>query len=183
MVGPPRKSTNTLHPDINHPPLNRTTVEINVAIIAASLPSIKPLFKSMFDGNSEATAVGYGGKYKNYTRNGGSRITKLGGSTATNSGNEPQFEMFPGAGKYGTDVKIGVPSLTGSEESILSPPPPVMMMVHEGNLKAAGLLVPKIENITKTTTMVVSYDDPEERLSRGWVVSAGVGAKEKRVEV
>ena len=48
----------------NHPRPHRTTVEINVAIIAASIPCLKPLFKTLLE---STTARYYGSnRYKRY---------------------------------------------------------------------------------------------------------------------
>lgn len=105
------------------PPL-RTTVEICTAIIAASFPSLKPLFKSLLEGSSARGGHRYGSKYKGYVRdtNGTNRTPNVG------TGNrDPDFEMYGGAhrgSKFNpseakTQVGITSTSLTGSEESIL----------------------------------------------------------------
>ncbi|KAL2130636.1 hypothetical protein VTI74DRAFT_6137 [Chaetomium olivicolor] len=137
-----------------------TTVEINVAIIAASFPCLKPLFKTILEGTSAAGR--YGLKYKGYMRNGDTNRTPKPGQSA-GTGNRStagaadgaQFEMY---GRT-TSIKKGVPSLTGSEESILP----------------QDLKTPKNEGITKSTTVFVSYDE-RGRQSRGWDVREQSGA-------
>ncbi len=137
------------------PPTTRTTVEINVAIIAASFPCLKPLFKSIFDSTS-ATARYGASKYKGYMRNddpSNNRTGKSGTATAPRSQHEPEFEMY-NQGKFTTDVKTGTPSMTGSEESILQQ--------DKSN---------KPDGITKTSTVFVSYD--RKRGSGDWAGQEG----------
>ncbi|KAK0736326.1 hypothetical protein B0T21DRAFT_411511 [Apiosordaria backusii] len=106
-----------------------TTIEICTAIIAASFPCLKPLFKTLFDGSS-ARSGAYGSKYKGYVRDtddgtnnmkSGNRNTlrSKGTVTVTGGANE-EFELY-GGNKFTSDVKSGNISSTamGSEESIL----------------------------------------------------------------
>ncbi|KAK3904821.1 hypothetical protein C8A05DRAFT_42164 [Staphylotrichum tortipilum] len=127
-----------------------TTAEINVAIIAASFPCLKPLFKSIFDTTS-ATARYGSSKYKGYMRNDNpsSRTGKSDTATAPRSQSEPEFEMYNRA-KFTTDINTGTPSITGSEESIL---PQDKAQKHD-------------VGITKTSTVFVSYD--QKRASGNW---------------
>jgi hypothetical protein len=165
-------NTNSLSP--------RTTVEINVAIIAASIPCLKPLFKTLLDGSSAARRYGPS-KYKAYyMRNNGndnsttnhtpkSKSRSGNGSTATATARssrgrepEPEFEMYAGQPSFTTDVQTGsrrAPSAAGSEESIL----PL------GQDMQGGLAPQTVEGgITKTSTVVVEFDEEERRRSVSW---------------
>lgn len=143
-------------PRTNHgaPPC-RTTVEINVAIIAASFPCLKPLFKTLFDGTSAAARYG-SSKYKGYIRNGDTnRTPKSGLATGPRSQAASEFEMYNTNNKFTTDVKTGTPSITGSEESILpQDTKPSTEQRTDGG-------------ITKTSTVFVSYDKRDTR-TVGW---------------
>ncbi|GAB1314738.1 Rhodopsin domain-containing protein [Madurella fahalii] len=121
-----------------------TTVEITVAIIAASFPCLKPLFKTLLAGSSAR----YGSKYKGYhDRNGDTNRTPKSGVRVAGSkpGAAQQFEMYNQNTVYTTDLKTGMRSTTGSEESIL--PQEIR------NSRADG--------ITKTSSVFVSYDKHE----------------------
>jgi hypothetical protein len=115
----------------------RTTVEICTAIIAASFPSLKPLFKTLFDGTS-ARAHHYGSKYKGYIRD--TTDTSRAQKSATVN-RTTDFEMYD----RNTDVKVGITCTTavGSEESILPQKAP----------KVHGIM--KTTCITNTTTAFV----------------------------
>ncbi|KAK4461305.1 hypothetical protein QBC42DRAFT_347278 [Cladorrhinum samala] len=132
-----------------------TTVEICTAIIAASFPCLKPLFKTLFDGTSArrgAQSGGYGSRYKGYVRDttgdhgagNKSNITTVKGGDGGNT----QFEMYSrtgGGGKFAAEPKsLARTSSSGSEESILGP--------HSGNL-SGGL---DTVGIVKTTSVFVS---------------------------
>jgi hypothetical protein len=113
---------------------SRTTVEICTAIIAACIPCLKPLFKTLFDGTSAAQH--YGSRYKGYIRNTDTNKTPNSGTGGA------QFEMFDRSTNFTSDVKGGI-STTGSEESILPQNPS------------------RSDGITKTTAVFVSRDqDP-----------------------
>lgn len=128
-----------------------TTIEICTAIIAASFPCLKPLFKTLFDGSS-ARISGYGSGYKGYVRdtNNGTKsgnrntLRSKGTVTVTAGGNDTEFELYGGK-KFSTDVKAGNASSTsmGSEASILKE-------TTKGN------------GITKTTSVCVSSVRDEE---------------------
>lgn len=131
--------------------VSRTTIEICTAIIAASFPCLKPLFKTLFDGSS-ARISGYGSGYKGYVRdtNNGTKsgnrntLRSKGTVTVTAGGNDTEFELYGGK-KFSTDVKAGNASSTsmGSEASILKE-------TTKGN------------GITKTTSVCVSSVRDEE---------------------
>ncbi|KAK4202316.1 hypothetical protein QBC40DRAFT_321860 [Triangularia verruculosa] len=125
-----------------------TTIEICTAIIAASSPCLKPLFKTLFDGSS-ARAGAYGSSYKGYVRDtdagtnnlkSGNRNTlrSKGTVTITAGGDENEFELYSGK-RCASEAKSGNISSTpmGSEESIL-----------HGTIRGDG--------ITKTTSVFVS---------------------------
>ncbi|KAK4173020.1 hypothetical protein QBC36DRAFT_360964 [Triangularia setosa] len=131
-----------------------TTIEICTAIIAASFPCLKPLFKTLFDGSS-ARVGAYGSKYKGYVRDTDDATSNVKSSnrntlrskgtvTVTAGGNDTEFELYGGK-KYASDVKSGNISSTsmGSEESIL-----------KGTARGDG--------ITKTTSVFVSSVRDEE---------------------
>ncbi|KAK0670128.1 hypothetical protein QBC41DRAFT_301889 [Cercophora samala] len=128
-----------------------TTIEICTAIIAASFPCLKPLFKTLFDGTS-ARAGGYGSNYKGYVRDTGdasksgnrNTLRSKGIVTITAGGDDTDFELYGGQ-KFASDVKAGNVSSTsmGSEESIL-----------KESVRADG--------ITKTTSVCVSSMRDEE---------------------
>ncbi|KAB5560195.1 integral membrane protein, partial [Coniochaeta sp. 2T2.1] len=108
-----------------------TTVEICTAIIAACIPCLKPLFRSLFSDGSSAQQH-YGSKYKGYIRNPDSHLTpKSAGTTVI----QPQFEMYDRT-NFSSNVKAGVPS-TGSEESIL----PQKMSRSDGITKTTAVFV------------------------------------------
>jgi hypothetical protein len=138
---------------------HRTTVEINIAIIAACFPCLKPIFKTLLDGTSAAARYG-SSKYKGYVRNADSNRTPGSGvRTAPRSATAPEFEMYNQAtGKFTTDVKTGNSrlSMTGSEESILP----------QDMKTPPGATVAKADGITKTSTVFVTYD--KRRRSEGW---------------
>ncbi|KAK4182223.1 hypothetical protein QBC35DRAFT_510369 [Podospora australis] len=119
-----------------------TTVEICTAIIAACFPSLKPLFKTLFDGSSVRNQQYYGAsssRYKGYVRNEDRTAThKSKSAPCTRPGDDDEYEMYDKA-QFTSDIKGGI-STTGSEESILSP--------VEGDRCDGG--------ITKTTDVVVS---------------------------
>ncbi|KAK4125816.1 hypothetical protein N657DRAFT_654352 [Parathielavia appendiculata] len=137
-----------------------TTVEINIAIIAASFPCLKPIFKTLLEGTSAAAR--YGSKYKGYVRNGdtsGTGNPRSAARAGPRSATAPEFEMYNQAtGKFTTDVKTGRSSMTGSEESIL----PQDLKTPPAAAAAAG----KSDGITKTSTVFVTYD--KRRRSGGW---------------
>jgi hypothetical protein len=152
---PPILANQSLHPELTTS--SRTTVEITVAIIAASFPCLKPLFKTIFDGTSAAARYG-SSKYKGYVRNGDTnRTPKSGAATGPRSQTASEFEMYNTASnKFTTDVKTGTPSFTGSEESIL----PQDAKPHAEQQRTEG-------GITKTSTVFVSYDKRDTR-TVGW---------------
>ncbi|KAK4141769.1 uncharacterized protein C8A04DRAFT_38813 [Dichotomopilus funicola] len=167
-----------------------TTVEINVAIIAASVPCLKPLFKSLFDGSSARYRFGgssnkyaggaaksgsgsHGSGLKNrYFRNGAddeqhntpasstSRNRRI--STPLRRSVLPAFEMYgsSGSGKSRTGAPSRV-SATGSEESIL-PQEGRPYYHHSASSEGGGG-----RGIIKTSTVQVEYDE-ERRRSGGW---------------
>ncbi|KAK4655221.1 hypothetical protein QC762_300470 [Podospora pseudocomata] len=128
-----------------------TTIEICTAIIAASFPCLKPLFKTLFDGSS-ARISGYGSGYKGYVRdtNNGTKsgnrntLRSKGTVTVTAGGNDTEFELYGGK-KFSSDVKAGNASSTsmGSEASILKE-------------------TTRGDGITKTTSVCVSSVRDEE---------------------
>ncbi|OIW31088.1 hypothetical protein CONLIGDRAFT_630986 [Coniochaeta ligniaria NRRL 30616] len=111
-----------------------TTVEICVAIIAACIPCLKPLFRNLFDGSS-ANSQPYGSKYRGYIRNPDTRNTPKSMAAAGHS----QFEMYDRT-KFTSDVRTGIPS-GGSEESILP---------QKGS---------RSDGITKTTAVHISSEE------------------------
>jgi hypothetical protein len=157
-----------LHTLTANPPTSRTTVEINVAIIAASFPCLKPLFKTLFDGSSARARYG-SSKYKGYMRDTDHRTAKSGagaggGGTGPRSRTGPDFEMYSQS-KFTTDVKTGggMPSMTGSEESIL---PQDLKTPAKQTVTAAR--PPAEGGITKTQTVFVTYEEEERRRSSAW---------------
>jgi hypothetical protein len=113
----------------------RTTVEICTAMIAACIPCLKPLFKSLLAGSS----VKYAANTKNgYIRNNDTSRTFHGRST--NDG----FEMYNRSNTT-SNVHGGYHGKMDSEESILTP----VDMKRDG--------------ITKTFQISVSVDDPREK--------------------
>lgn len=114
-------------------------MEICTAIIAACIPCLKPLFRTLFDGSS-AQNQHYGSKYKGYIRNtDNSRHTPRSAATTV----PPQFEMYDRT-KFTSDVRTGIPS-GSSEESILPQ-------------KAS-----RSDGITKTTAVYVSSEESHAR--------------------
>ncbi|KAJ4999996.1 hypothetical protein K4K48_003257 [Colletotrichum sp. SAR 10_66] len=117
-----------------------TTVEICTAIIAASIPCLKPLFRAILAGSSAK----YTSKYNNhdgYVRNNGTSRT---GATGDPQGN---IEMFSRSRRNTTAVRSGFNrSKMDSEESIV------------GTQRS----VPP-DGITKTTHVSVSVDDGQQR--------------------
>ncbi|KAI8267691.1 hypothetical protein K4K58_007312 [Colletotrichum sp. SAR11_239] len=117
-----------------------TTVEICTAIIAASIPCLKPLFRAILAGSSAK----YTSKYNNhdgYVRNNGTNRT---GATGDAQGN---IEMFSRSRRNTTAVRSGFNrSKMDSEESIV------------GTQRS----VPP-DGITKTTHVSVSVDDGQQR--------------------
>jgi hypothetical protein len=108
-----------------------TTVEICTAIMAANIPCLKPLFKTLFDGTSVAQR--YGSNYKGYIRNNDSKHR-----TNTHGGSQTgEFELYDRT-NFTSDVRAGGLSSTGSEESIL-----------KGT---------RLDGITKTTDVFVSTE-------------------------
>lgn len=110
-----------------------TTIEICTAILAASIPCLKPLFKAILSGSS---AERYGSKYNNngYYRSTGGKKSQHG---PENNGN---IELY-GRSRHTTTAGVGNQSRTGSEESIIY-------------TKGSGG-----EGITKTTQVIVTMDD------------------------
>ena len=87
----------------------------------------------------------------------GSRAEGGGGG---GGGDAPVFEMY-GQSKFTTDVQTGrMPSMTGSEESIL----PQDLKTPPQQPAAAR----PAEGITKTQTVFVTYDEEERRRSSAW---------------
>lgn len=144
---------------------SRTTVEINVAIVAASVPCLKPVFKSILAGSSAIYGAASAGRhYHRHNHKGYARHIDDAGSSGTrgrtacrpgpgtgiargSSGRPPaQFEMYSrgvgaGAGtRFTANVETGLPSTAGSEDSILPQDP-------------------RSHGITKTSSIFVSYDD------------------------
>ncbi|KAF3809692.1 hypothetical protein GCG54_00005233 [Colletotrichum gloeosporioides] len=117
-----------------------TTVEICTAIVAASIPCLKPLFRAILAGSSAK----YTSKYNNhdgYVRNNGTNRT---GATGDAQGN---IEMFSRSRRNTTAVRSGFNrSKMDSEESIV------------GTQRS----VPP-DGITKTTHVSVSVDDGQQR--------------------
>lgn len=111
-----------------------TTVEICTAIMAANIPCLKPLFRTLFDGTSAAQR--YGSNYKGYIRNPGDSKHKPSSHVGTGTG---QFEMYNNRTNYTSDVRAVGLSSTGSEESILK------------GVRSDG-------GITKTTAVFVSSE-------------------------
>lgn len=130
---------------------SRTTVEINVAIIAASIPCLKPLAKRLLDSTSPTGRYG-SSKYRGYVRNDTGQTPA---ATAPRSQTASEFEMYNRGAKFTTDVKTGTPSITGSEESILQQDPKSQPQRSDGG-------------ITKTSTVFVSFDKREARPGEGW---------------
>ncbi|KAK3994270.1 hypothetical protein QBC44DRAFT_286477 [Cladorrhinum sp. PSN332] len=132
-----------------------TTVEICTAIIAASAPSLKPLFKTLFDGTSANRGGTHGGpygssKYKGYIRDThGTKSNIASVKGGGGDGGSTQFEMYNRSSKFAADAKGGG-DMTGSEESILGG-------THAGNL-TAGL---DVVGITKTTSVFVCSEGGE----------------------
>ncbi|KAK4224229.1 hypothetical protein QBC38DRAFT_515462 [Podospora fimiseda] len=95
-----------------------TTIEICMAIIAASAPALRPLFNTLFDGTSAQSGSGpyssSSGRYEGYVRdtNGDKN------PTTGKGGASEHFEMYN---------RKGVKDVTGSEDSILGGS-------HAGNL-------------------------------------------------
>ncbi|KAK4164117.1 hypothetical protein QBC43DRAFT_289350 [Cladorrhinum sp. PSN259] len=139
-----------------------TTVEICTAIIAASAPSLKPLFKTLFDGSTYANRNGasgpYGSRYKGYVRDtNGDSATKSHVTTIKGGhGGSTQFEMHKRNSKFMADGKVGDIDITGSEESILGG-------THAGNLTAGMDSV----GITKTTSVFVSSEHGHPDVQKG----------------
>ena len=133
---------------------SRTTIEINVAIIAASFPCLKPLAKRLLDSTSPTGRYG-SSKYRGYVRNDTGQTPKSHAATAPRSQTASEFEMYNTGAKFTTDVKTGTPSITGSEESILPQDPKSQPQRSDGG-------------ITKTSTVFVSFDKREARPGGGW---------------
>ncbi|KAI8298358.1 hypothetical protein K4K59_002868 [Colletotrichum sp. SAR11_240] len=117
-----------------------TTVEICTAIIAASIPCLKPLFRAILAGSSAKYTSQYN-NHDGYVRNNGTNRT---GATGDPQGN---IEMFSRSRRNTTAVRSGFNrSKMDSEESIVgrqeSVPP---------------------DGITKTTHVSVSVDDGQQR--------------------
>ncbi len=133
---------------------SRTTVEICIAIIAASFPCLKPLAKRLLDSTSPSGRYGTS-KYRGYVRNDTGPTPKSNAATAPRSQTASEFEMYSRGAKFTTDVKTGTPSITGSEESILPQDPKTQPQRSDGG-------------ITKTSTVFVSFDKRETRSGGGW---------------
>ncbi|KAH6632491.1 hypothetical protein F5144DRAFT_488900 [Chaetomium tenue] len=156
-----------------------TTIEINVAIIAASIPCLKPLFKTLLDGTS---ARYYGSsKYKRYahhpdddnttpqhhhpTSNSNSKATKS-TSTARSAGRAsrrlsiailnnraaggPEFEMYGSGGGANSSSAVGV----GTAAS------------------ASGKFSTEIKSTGSEESILPQADDGD----RGWGDGGGAGA-------
>ncbi|KAI8163910.1 hypothetical protein K4K49_001664 [Colletotrichum sp. SAR 10_70] len=117
-----------------------TTVEICTAIIAASIPCLKPLFRAILAGSSAKCTSKYN-NHDGYVRNNGTNRT---GATGDPQGN---IEMFSRSRRNTTAVRSGFNrSKMDSEESIV------------GTQRS----VPP-DGITKTTHVSVSVDDGQQR--------------------
>ncbi|KAL2165019.1 hypothetical protein VTH06DRAFT_315 [Thermothelomyces fergusii] len=172
-----------------------TTVEINIAIVAASIPCLKPLFKTILQGSSAARRYYYAdSNLKGYVARDGRRSARKPG-TSSGAGSSarrsaaaaaaaaargvpgPEFEMYAGAPAhlyYTADVRTSrgpgsgslcpaAPSVAGSEESILP---------QKEAAAAVSMTFPPapVDGITKTSTVVVKYDEEERRRSSAWEV-------------
>ncbi|KAI8277463.1 hypothetical protein K4K56_000584 [Colletotrichum sp. SAR 10_98] len=117
-----------------------TTVEICTAIIAASIPCLKPLFRAILAGSSAKYTSQYN-NHDGYVRNNGTNRT---GATGDPQGN---IEMFSRSRRNTTAVRSGFNrSKMDSEESIVG---------RQGSVPPDG--------ITKTTHVSVSVDDGQQR--------------------
>lgn len=112
---------------------SRTTIEICTAILAASIPCLKPLFKAVLSGS---TAERYGSKYNN---NGYYRSTR-GKKSQHGPENSGNIELYSQS-RHPAPAVVGIQSRTGSEESII-------------NTKGSGG-----EGIIKTTQASITMDD------------------------
>lgn len=128
---------------------DRTTVEICTAMIAASIPSLKPLFRSLLSGSSAAK---YGSRTtKGYMRN---DDTSRKGTGIRGDGND--FEL-DNRQRNMTDIKSGFRTKYSqdnlSDESIL----------HEGDRDSGS------GGIKKTTQIFMSVDDTNPKRPKDMV--------------
>jgi len=82
--------------------------------------------------------------------------------------------MYGPAGKFAADVQTGV-SAAGSEESILSQEEdqehttvPLPGAARTTTPTTTATVGPRVEGITKTSTIMVQYDEEERRRSTAW---------------
>ncbi|KAL0939915.1 integral membrane family protein [Colletotrichum truncatum] len=116
-----------------------TTVEICTAIVAASIPCLKPLFKALLAGSSAKYTSKYNNNNHGYVRNDGTNRT---GAPGNGSGN---IEMFSRS-RHTTAINSAFRSKMDSEESIVGP---------QGSAQSDG--------ITKTMHISVSVDDGQQK--------------------
>ncbi|KAF9871093.1 6-phosphogluconate dehydrogenase [Colletotrichum karsti] len=129
-----------------------TTVEICTAIVAASIPCLKPLFKAILAGSSAKYASKYNNNTHGYIRNEG---TNRSGVPGNGSGN---IEMFSRS-RHTTAINSGFRSKMDSEESIVGP---------QGSAQSDG--------ITKTMQVSVYVDEGQQKNPKDLIGVVGVGS-------
>lgn len=121
---------------------NRTTVEICAAMVAASFPALKPLFKTILGGTRSGK---YGTKSRQgYIRNVDNTSAKR---TYKSHNGDSDFEMYDRKGNQ-ADITGGYRSKMDSEESILQ---------THGQQSKNG------DGITKTMQISVTVDDYQKK--------------------
>ncbi|KAK4132203.1 hypothetical protein BT67DRAFT_386262 [Trichocladium antarcticum] len=119
-----------------------TTIEICAAIIAASIPALKPLFKTLLD-SASARAHHYGSMYRGYVRDTAdvSRTPK-----SDSAGGAPGFEMYDQA-KFAPHANVGITCMngSGSEESILPQAPPTTLGITKTTCITRTVAAPDVK--------------------------------------
>lgn len=161
-----------------------TVLEMNVGIIAASLPSLRPLFKkflgSMYGSGSKPKGYYSGGSFgrnkKNWQNLSGRNMEKRSSAYSRPMGIDEAFY-----GSAGQNAVQGLNEDPGSEESFelfLCPPiqdqvkvsrnPSVRTFVEARRSLEDGVTTPTdvhVKGITKTTSTTVTYQLKESRLA------------------
>ncbi|KAL4868952.1 hypothetical protein BDV12DRAFT_208847 [Aspergillus spectabilis] len=113
-------------------------IEVNVAIISASAPSLRPLFHRMFKGSSYGKQGPSNSPYPNYGNYGfgdsNYRRTLTHGNThvafeLTSRDDEAQMNRIPGVGRSNSTARVTVDDESSSQELILDQHPNIMKTV------------------------------------------------------
>lgn len=139
----------------------RTTIEINVAIIAASVPCLKPLFKSLFDGSS--ARYRFGGSSNKYA---GGAKGNASGSGSNGSGLKNRYF------RNGADDNEN--NTSSSHKRRLSAPlhrrsalPAFEMYGSSGSGKSRNQFTADVKSSGRPSSSIGSLDDDAERISPG----------------